>query len=537
MANGRLGTEIVGPNGEHFRIEEFRGGGSFGAVYKAAGLKSQTVVAVKMVPPQKLNDPSTLAFRTILNETRTEMLKISHPNIVRVLYVDSGSDPNVGPYVIMEFVAGGNLQDLLDRRFAQPERFTLDEAFSLMRGITLGAQAINEHMIHRDIKPDNILLDGPPDAPCPKIADFGIARISSEYTRAETFKGIQMLWYKAPEVWRQEKNTFKIDVYSVGLVFYQILTLEHPLMQHASQPFDWDRWREIHLTIQCPSVRDIRPDVPIHLAKLLLRMVDKSPGNRPDWDEVINGLNSAAAPQTTVEVDPQLLAAFKQQAHERLHEEQVQTTAELTRQRDAERAKARSDEYAQSALRLLTRFDQTIEALNSQETSYPMQVDGSSAFSRTYSLPNERQLACRIFAAPHSSKTGENRILGAGYLGIEGGLSANLVLFGQPDDISTARWSTVEANVFALIAGPERLKWYRVAGLTDETVRFVEFFDGGEPWRRDSPSYFGFSEAGAFYEHYERGARAMHVFSFNIRADILSTFNEILLLGLRMPRK
>src|SRR6267142_3493536 len=109
-----------------------------------------------------------------------------------------------------------------------------------MRDIAMGAQAVNEHMIHRDIKPDNILINGPADAPQPKIADFGIARIGSEYTRPETFKGIQMFWYKAPEVWRQEKNTFKIDVYSVGLVFYQILTLAHPLMQFVPQPFDSD---------------------------------------------------------------------------------------------------------------------------------------------------------------------------------------------------------------------------------------------------------------------------------------------------------
>jgi hypothetical protein len=440
---------------------------------------------------------------------------------------------------VIEFVDGGTLKDLIDRRRSALEPFTLDEAIHLMRGIALGAQAVNEHLIHRDIKPDNILLDGPDEAPRPRIADFGLAKIASEYTRPETFKGIQAIWYMAPEAWRDEKHTSKIDVYSVGLVFYEILTFEHPLLPLVASSVNvLAKWREVHLTVPCTDVRVSRPEVPLSLAKLLCRMTDKSPGNRPGWDEVIAGLTiQAQPPKSSPAVDPGILAAFKTQAEERFREEQALRSAELTRQREAERDNARGDEYAQSALRLLTRFDEVIEALNSQEPNYPIQVDGNSAFSRTYILPNGRQLVCRIFAAARANQPSGNRILGAGYLGVEGGLSANLILFGQPDDVATASWSAVEANVHALMAGPERLKWYREAGLPDETIRFVEFLDGGEPWRRDSSSHFGFPKAEAFYEHYERGARAMHVFSFNVRPDVMNTFNEILLLGLRMPRK
>ena len=135
--------------------------------------------------------------------------------------------------------------------------------FLLMRGVALGAQAINEHLVHRDIKPDNILLDGPSDKPIPRIADFGIAKIATEPTRPETFKGIQPVWYMAPEACRQEKNTYKMDVYSVGLVFYQILTLNHPLLSFVTDPTDWVQWREVHLTHACPDVRNTRTDVPL----------------------------------------------------------------------------------------------------------------------------------------------------------------------------------------------------------------------------------------------------------------------------------
>lgn len=535
MANERLGMEIAGTNSEQFCIESRLGGGAFGEVYKAVGLKSKLAVAVKMVPKQKLNDPQTLAVKTILNETRMDMLKVNHPNVVRVLYVDTGSDPKVGPYVIMEFIAGGNLQNLIDHHRTQSTEFTLDEAFSLMRGIALGVQAVNGHLIHRDIKPDNILIDSLADAPLPKVADFGISRIASEYTRPETFKGIQMLWYKAPEVWRQEKNTFKIDVYSVGLVFYQILILEHPFMRFVLHPYDFDRWREVHLTVPCPDVRDNRTDVPMALAKLLLRMVEKSPGNRPDWDEVINGLSvKMPPPATSVQVDPNLLAAVKNQANERFREDQARAAEALKREQDLERIAARGDEFRQSALRLLARFDAVITAINEHEATYPIQIKGEGTLSRGYTLANGRTFVFQIFGSA-SGLPPRGTILGGGYIGVEGGLSANLILQGRPDDIASAHWSAVEVTVLPIMGGADRVKWYREAGLSDETIRYVEFLDGNQRWRRDSPSYFGFKRADAFFEHirYIGG----HVYQFQIVSDLDRIFNEVLMLGIRMPRK
>ncbi len=533
MPKKRIGIQIKGPDAEAFIVKARLGSGAFGEVYKATGLESKISVAVKLVPTQKLNDPQTLAVRTVLNETKMEMLKVEHPNVVRVFYVDTGSDPAVGPYVMMEFIAGGNLQELIDKRHTASDELALDDALALMRGVAMGAQAVNEHLIHRDIKPDNILIDGPGDAPQPKLADFGLARISSEYTRPETFKGIQMFWYKAPEVWRQEKNTFKIDVYSVGLVFYQILTLEHPLMQFVPQPYDADRWREVHLTTACLDVRSKRADVPLALAKLLLRMVDKSPGNRPSWDEVIVGLNAKTTPPVSpVQLDPRLLIAVKNQANERFREEQARTAAALKQEQERERTSAKGDELRESALRLLARFDAVIAALNEQETTYPIQINGEGTLTRQYALSNGRTLACNIFGvAPGRPPRGT--ILGGGYIGIEGGLSANLVLQGQPDDIASAHWSAVEVTVLALIYGDSRFKLYREAGLTDATIRYAEFMNGNEPWRRDSPSYFGFPDARLFFEHVSY--TGMHTYQLQIVPDLDRIFNEILVLGVRMP--
>jgi hypothetical protein len=267
-------------------------------------------------------------------------------------------------------------------------------------------------------------------------------------------------------------------------------------------------------------------------------MTDKSPGNRPGWDDVLAGLNTGPAqPGPQASVDPQLLAAMKRQADERLKEERTKTEAELKRQREAEKGKHQGEEYKHSARRLIAAFDSIVEALNQQEGSYPIAVEGDGTSSRNYRLPNSREVRCRIFGhGVRRAGSSSVPVLGGGYIGVGGGLSVNLILQGQPDDISSARWSAVEVTVMALIAGQARLKWYREAGVDDRTIRYVEYMDGNQSWRRDSPSFFGFERGEKFFEHYSVGASAMHVYSFRIEPDITHTFNQILLLGLQMPR-
>jgi len=282
----------------------------------------------------------------------------------------------------------------------------------------------------------------------------------------------------APEAWREEKNTYKMDVYSIGLVFYQILTLNHPLVSFVGDPTDWVRWRAVHLSQACPDVRNARPDSPLALAKLVMRMTDKSPGNRPSWDEVLSALDiPTVTPPGTQPIDPQLMAAMKGLADQRFRQEQKKTEAELARDREAERNQARSQEFDQSSRRLLVQFDGVIQALNEQEPTYPIKIDGDGVRSRNYTLPNGRKLTCQLFGL---TKKLEKPAIGAGYLGVNGGLSANLMLSGQEDDIASGHWSAVEANVMALIYGQTELKLLREAGLPDETIRFVLRMDGNE---------------------------------------------------------
>src|SRR5260370_2731838 len=284
MPSVPIGATFVGPNNETFKVNVVRGQAAFGEVYRAAGEPSGLVVAVQLLPLGSLADPgSKLA---LINEMRAAE-KIKHPNVVEVLYVNDGTSSAIGPYVVMEYVSGGSLAKVLNAGTQIP----LTRATEMMIDIAQGARAINETLIHRDIKPDNVLIESGKL----KIGDFGISKFVDENTRHYTFKGAQHIWYMAPEGWENQANTIQVNVYSVALVFYEILTLKHPLLQYVKDPSSFLDWQNAHLYRQSPDVRSIRAELPHTIAQLLSRMVAKRVGDRPFWDEVLRVLSQPEA--------------------------------------------------------------------------------------------------------------------------------------------------------------------------------------------------------------------------------------------------
>lgn len=154
-------------------------------------------------------------------------------------------------------------------------------------------KAINAKLVHRDLKPDNILLDTAAGAL--KIGDFGLGKLVGAATRSRTLKGTNHVMYTAPEAWQNQANTPAMDMYAMGIVFFELATLRHPYrVDPSADPLD--AWRRAHLSQTPADPRALNPALPLDLAQLITKMMAKRPDDRfRDWDEVLTRLRTPAA--------------------------------------------------------------------------------------------------------------------------------------------------------------------------------------------------------------------------------------------------
>jgi serine/threonine protein kinase len=209
----------------HLEILELLGQGGMGAVYKARQTKLDRLVAVKVLPPEVARDP---AFAERFTREARSLARLSHPNIVMVF--DFGEADGLF-YFSMEFVDGRNVRQLL-----QADELTPAQALRIVPQVcdALG-YAHDEGIVHRDIKPENILLDKKGRV---KIADFGLAKLVGLTPAYLTLTGAHevmgTLYYMAPEQTRRSHLVdHRADLYSLGVVFYEMLTGELPLGRFA----------------------------------------------------------------------------------------------------------------------------------------------------------------------------------------------------------------------------------------------------------------------------------------------------------------
>jgi serine/threonine protein kinase len=201
-------------------IVELLGRGGMGAVYKARQPALGRWVAVKVLPPQST---ARAGFAERFNREARALARLSHANIVAVY--EFGQAGNM-PYFVMEYVEGVTL-----RRLVQERRLSAGEALRIVPQICEALQfAHEEGVVHRDIKPENVLLDKKGRV---KIADFGIAKVVTGEQAEETITQDQVIGtphYMAPEqVEHPETVDHRADIYSLGVVFYEMLTGELPL--------------------------------------------------------------------------------------------------------------------------------------------------------------------------------------------------------------------------------------------------------------------------------------------------------------------
>jgi serine/threonine protein kinase len=485
-----LGTTFAGPNGETFKIVDFLGQGAFGEVYRAVGETSALVVAVKLLPVGAL--ASSESKIALLNEVRAAQ-QIKHPNVVQVLHVNDGDASSIGPYVAMEYVSGGSLAKLL-RAGAQ---IPLNRAVEMMIDIAQGARAINEKLIHRDIKPDNILMEGSKL----KIGDFGISKFVDESTRLHTFKGGQHVAYMAPEAWQNQANTIYIDVYSVGLVFCEVLTLKHPLLQYVKDPTNFLDWEKAHLYQPCPDVRSLRNEVPLSIAQLLSRMVNKRPSDRPFWDDVLKVLSQPEAAGPTK--NPTVTAAVEA-AVARNQELQRKELAEKAQQDERE---TRGGLYRYACGALLDQLNPVIEQFN-QEFQHGQIKRHGDAGGIIYTMPHGQSIQLGFFEPRKSGiRIRNGEVIGGGWLGLAVGRSANLVLLKQGADDLYGHWTVCELKFMGLVRPSALIGKF---GITRHTV---------EP--------FGL-KAEYFYDQIQYATGVAHVFNYFFNDDVVGFFAALI---------
>ena len=229
-------------------------------------------------------DEATL--RAFINEG-TLATQIRHPNVVEYLFFHDGATyDGLPPYILMEFADGGTLQTELEVARRNRKMFSKEELKGLFRQLAAGMKAINQTLVHRDVKPDNILVSGG----CIKISDFGLSKVVVEATRKSTFKGMGCVAYMAPEAWRFEKNTPQLDIYAMGIVFYELATLRHPFDVRTPDP---QKWMEAHMYSPVTSPEKVNVGLDTKLAHIIMRMIEKDSRKRfSDWTEIEQLLDS-----------------------------------------------------------------------------------------------------------------------------------------------------------------------------------------------------------------------------------------------------
>ena len=267
---------LLGRHIDHFEIRGVLGEGGMGRVYLAHDLSLDRPVAIKLLRRELASNPALIA--RMVDEARAQA-RLQHPNVVTIYYIGNFEGAS---YFVMEYVRGKTLAELLEEKGPRPWGEALEYVIQTARAL---AAAHARGMIHRDVKPSNLLLGelpGPAQRREIKVADFGLATTGEQ--AAGRFAGTPN--YAAPEQLAGGAPDFRGDVYALAITLYELLTgrvpfkadnLEAIAEQHRSAP-------------RPPIANEIAP---WRLRQLIAEMMDPDPSRRPEsWESLLSRLES-----------------------------------------------------------------------------------------------------------------------------------------------------------------------------------------------------------------------------------------------------
>ncbi|MBA4687473.1 MAG: Stk1 family PASTA domain-containing Ser/Thr kinase [Candidatus Galacturonibacter soehngenii] len=261
--------------GDRYEILEQIGSGGMSDVYKGKDHKLNRFVAIKVLKNEYSNDKNFVSKFRIEAQSAAGL---AHPNIVNVY--DVGEEEGIH-YIVMELVEGITLKNYIHKK----GKLSVKEAISIAIQMSMGIEAAhNNHIIHRDIKPQNIIISRDGKV---KVTDFGIARAASSNTISSNVMG--SVHYTSPEQARGGYSDEKSDIYSLGITIYEMLT--------GRVPFDGENTVAVaikHIQDEMDSPRIYSPEIPISLEKIVFKCTQKRADRRyTNMTEVISDLKQS----------------------------------------------------------------------------------------------------------------------------------------------------------------------------------------------------------------------------------------------------
>ena len=246
-----------------YEIQEIIGVGGMAVVYKAHDNVENRTVAIKILKEEFVSNEEFI--RRFKNESKA-IAVLSHPNIVKVYDVSFG---DLIQYIVMEYIDGITLKEFIERQGSLRWKDAVYFTIQILKGLQ---HAHDKGIVHRDVKPQNIMVlsDG-----TIKVADFGIARFARNEQRTITDKAIGSVHYISPEQARGEKTDEKADIYSVGVMLYEMLTGQLPFEAESAVSV---AIMQLQRDPKLPT--EINPAIPVGLEQITMHAMQKTPERR-----------------------------------------------------------------------------------------------------------------------------------------------------------------------------------------------------------------------------------------------------------------